>query len=190
MKKTLVTLVVLLVLNNLAYSQIFEELVPSIIEYEEDDEKVNGLMLKNERSLSIRVLGSDDTLSLKNLSFSNMGFAEAYLSFQASVCGYPTDYQEEPGDFFITISFYDENKNCLVSESFISVNGCTLYEEPSNSKSNAPMTLSTTDYNCYDFTGSSEVPIHHAFLYEEDQGAGGIKPIRYFRISAFHLCAG
>lgn len=179
-----------LIASFVTYAQEFEKLIISKIEYEGTYGTENGVRLTLDKSFTVLAKGSSDTLTFQKLSFSNTSFLQASLSFQFTVCGYPDEYSEIPGDYFITISFFDEDKNCLISESFISKNGFTVGGVPWNYNSNDPMDRKAIHLNCFEFSGNSSVPIHQAFLYDSDNSAGGIKPIVSFSISAFHLGAG
>lgn len=136
------------------------------------------------------IAGSDESISLVTMEFRNLGFLEAQLSVEFEVQFKPSDYAKVPGDYFITLSFFDEDMKCLLSESFVSEGGFTVSGVPQNAGSNPPLTRSVTGDNTYKFTGKALVPIHPAFFYGADQSAGGIKPIKQFTFTAFHLGAG
>jgi hypothetical protein len=136
------------------------------------------------------VVGSTEVITLVDLEFKNLSHVEAELLVGFEVPFKPSQYAEVPGDYFITISFYDADMKCLLSESFVSEGGFTLAGVPQNASSNPPLQRLDAHHGIYKFTGRAQVPIHPAFLYGPNQTAGGIKPIQKFTIAAFHLGAG
>ena len=175
---------------NFSNAQEAQLLNKTKIKFRENKQLNDGLELGLNKNIEITAVGSDDILIFHNLSLSNASFIEAELSFQFTVCGFTNEYFDIPGDYFITISFFDKDNNCLLSESFSTENGFTVFGIPKNEKSNEPLTREKMDDSCFEFTGKTLLPIHQAFLYDEDNPAGGVKPIISVKIAAFHLGAG
>ncbi len=173
------------------YSQKYYDLNPIKMNYVEEDHKQEGISFTQKEEIKVRSVGSDDTLVLKNLKFSNTSFLEARLTFDLHVCGKTSGrYDTSAGDYFVTIAFFDANKNCLLSSSFVSNGHFSLAGAPMNKYSNPSLVRKYTTADCFQFSGDTQVPIHQAFFYSDEEGAAGIKPIKSFTITIFHLGAG
>lgn len=190
--KTLFYALLITVLSSAnALSQEFYPLSSTAISYQiKVDKKEEGRSFSLEKEVRLRATGSDDSLILKNLKFYNIGFTEARLTFDLKTIDYSDLFLSLPGNYFITLSFYDEDKKCLVSSSFTSSGSMVLYEEPGNDHSNAPMKLKMIDAENFEFSAEADVSVHHAFFYGPKETAAGIKSIKYVSISLFHLGAG
>src|SRR3989338_4387603 len=138
-------------------------------------------------SFTIQGSGMHEKLHLKKLELYNTAFTQARLEVQFETVNPENSYSPSPGDFFITISFFDEDKNCLFSEEVVSVDGMRLEDGPFGMKE---MKTEILDDKLFSYSGSWELGIHQAFMYPEDGTAGGIKGIKYCRIQVFHLGAG
>lgn len=193
MKMLFYTLLLASSCSTSALCQEFYPLTPGVITYVQDDEssKEQGMSFSLDQEAKLNAIGSDDTLTLRNLKMSNIGLAEARLTFDLSITDFGHhSYQRFPGNYYITFFFYDEDKRCLVASSLYSDAAWDLIEFNGNGYSNQPMSLQKADDVTYEFLGRADIVVHRAFFYRPGSYAGGIKPIKYVSVSIFHLGAG
>ncbi len=192
MKTLFYTLLITVSYSASALCQEFYPLTSSVISYVIDKEKgtkENGQQFTLGKEVKLLATGSKDSLIIKNLKFYNVGYTEARLTFDLKMVNFKSSYQATPGDYFVTLSFYDENKKCLVSSSFTSSVSMVLDEDSGIEYSIPLLTMKIIDSKNFDFSGDTNLAVHQAFFYGPAETAGGIKYIKYVSVSVFHLGA-
>lgn len=170
------------------FAQNYTELNSEKITFDGYSRKEQGRKFSFNRDTALAVIGSgnEDKLLLKKLELYSSSYTQATLKVEFEFLNSKKSFTEIPGDFFITIAFFDEDKNCLFSEQLTSRDGMRLVDGPDE------MNEMETHYindGFFKFTGSRDIGVHQAFMYS-GEGAAGIKPIKYFSIRVCHLGAG
>lgn len=171
------------------HAQGYLKLASNEVMYIDAYHKAEGLkfFVAQDTSFHIKGIGGNEKLHLKKLEIYNTAFTRAQLVVEFEAEQPEDPYLESPGDFFITISFFDEDKNCLFSEELVSVDGMRLDDGPVNLKE---MKTEILPEKHFKYSGSWDLGIHQAFLYSANNPAGGIKGVKYFTVNVYHLGAG
>lgn len=189
MKKSLLLILFILISTLKLRSQNYTELNTEKITYQGEYHKEEGMRFSFKKDTLLEIKGSSslDKLKMTKMELFNTSFTSVQLDVAFEIVHTENRYTEMPGDFYITIAFFDEDKNCLFSEQLVTKDGMRLVNGPEGLNE---LNTEIFENNLFKFTGSREFGIHQAFMYSKTNTAGGIKPIKYFVINVFHLGAG
>ena len=152
--------------------------------------------LSLEDHIQITAVGSSDILTLKRLVINNEYLiTTATLEISLDICESFQDITtiEDVGDYFVTISFFDQDTSCVLAASLVSYGSFTLAGTPPLNLQASKLSKFKMENGCVNLFGTTKLAVHHALFYKPNSlgsEAGGIFPIKYFSINILHLGAG
>ena len=146
------------------------------------------------KSINVPIGGTDATAIIDTISIENMTWTRAriYMKFVVEDLKKGDDgVYNKNQSYYISIGFYDSDKNFLVGKTFFSHQGVTLMGVSAGLQA-TKMSIDYWGSGAWCLRGVADIFVHQTFMYNiGEYGVSVIvKPIKYCTVKLIHLGAG